>query len=162
KDYPLSNAVMIMMLSAKLQVEEDSEMTRDLVMKIFIDGNKLKRRNLISFNDDGNKDNDRDNDANDDDGNRDDEDGNLDDDDGEVKMIFEAHSGKFSVYGIRLNLETLAPGLWIDVNVIDCGGAILNHEERFRDAELKSRHFFLTGCITKSIFNETLASYDDK
>nr|GEX67807.1 hypothetical protein [Tanacetum cinerariifolium] len=35
KDYPLSNVVMIMMLSAKLQVEEDSEMARDLVMKIF-------------------------------------------------------------------------------------------------------------------------------
>nr|GEZ95905.1 hypothetical protein [Tanacetum cinerariifolium] len=46
KDYPLSNAVMIMMLSAKLQVEEDSEMARDLVMKIFIEANKLKSRSL--------------------------------------------------------------------------------------------------------------------
>nr|GEX24764.1 hypothetical protein [Tanacetum cinerariifolium] len=42
KDYPLSNAVMIMMLSAKLQVEEDSEMARDLVMKIFMEANKPK------------------------------------------------------------------------------------------------------------------------
>nr|GEV01886.1 hypothetical protein [Tanacetum cinerariifolium] len=40
KDYPLSNAVMIMMLSAKLQVEEDSEMAKDLVMKIFMEANK--------------------------------------------------------------------------------------------------------------------------
>nr|GEY54282.1 hypothetical protein [Tanacetum cinerariifolium] len=44
KDYPLSNGVMTLMLSAKLQVEEDSEMARDLVMKIFIEANKPKRR----------------------------------------------------------------------------------------------------------------------
>nr|GEY53617.1 hypothetical protein [Tanacetum cinerariifolium] len=30
-DYPLSNAIMILMLSRKLQVEEDNEMARDLV-----------------------------------------------------------------------------------------------------------------------------------
>nr|GEX26838.1 hypothetical protein [Tanacetum cinerariifolium] len=46
KDYPLSNAVMIMMLSAKLQVEEDSKMARDLVMKIFMEANKPKSRSL--------------------------------------------------------------------------------------------------------------------
>nr|GEZ68445.1 hypothetical protein [Tanacetum cinerariifolium] len=46
KDYPLSNAVMIIMLSAKLQVEEDSEMARDLVMKIFMEANKPKSRSL--------------------------------------------------------------------------------------------------------------------
>nr|GEX75646.1 hypothetical protein [Tanacetum cinerariifolium] len=40
KYYPLSNDVMIMMLSAKLQVEEDSDMARDLVMKIFMEANK--------------------------------------------------------------------------------------------------------------------------
>nr|GFB18431.1 hypothetical protein [Tanacetum cinerariifolium] len=46
KDYPLSNAVMILMLSGKLQVEEDNEMARDLVMKIFMEANKLKIRSL--------------------------------------------------------------------------------------------------------------------
>nr|GEU49494.1 hypothetical protein [Tanacetum cinerariifolium] len=46
KDYPLSNAVMISMLSGKLQVEEDNEMVRDLVMKIFMEANKPKSRNL--------------------------------------------------------------------------------------------------------------------
>nr|GEW76447.1 ribonuclease H-like domain-containing protein [Tanacetum cinerariifolium] len=46
KDYPLSNAVMILMLSGKLQVEEDSEIARDLVMKIFMKANKLKSRSL--------------------------------------------------------------------------------------------------------------------
>ncbi|GJY30944.1 hypothetical protein Tco_0414439 [Tanacetum coccineum] len=64
-----------------------------------------------------------------------------------IENVFEAHYGKFIIFGIRLNLETLALGLWLDANVIDCWGAILNHEESFRAAELKSRHFFPTGCI---------------
>ncbi|GJY38837.1 hypothetical protein Tco_0425201, partial [Tanacetum coccineum] len=42
KDYPLSTTVMGLMLSRRLQVEEDSEMARDLVMKIFIEANKLR------------------------------------------------------------------------------------------------------------------------
>nr|GEW78006.1 ribonuclease H-like domain-containing protein [Tanacetum cinerariifolium] len=46
KDYPLSNGVMILMLSAKLQVKEDSEMARDLVMKIFMKANKPKSKSL--------------------------------------------------------------------------------------------------------------------
>nr|GEU48162.1 putative ribonuclease H-like domain-containing protein [Tanacetum cinerariifolium] len=46
QDYPLSNAMMIMMLSAKLQVEEDSGMAGDLVMKIFMEANKPKSRSL--------------------------------------------------------------------------------------------------------------------
>nr|GEW54534.1 putative ribonuclease H-like domain-containing protein [Tanacetum cinerariifolium] len=46
KDYPLSNGVMILMLSSKLQVEEDSEIDRDLVMKIFMKANKPKSRSL--------------------------------------------------------------------------------------------------------------------
>ncbi|GJX99430.1 hypothetical protein Tco_0356449 [Tanacetum coccineum] len=40
KDYPLSNAVLNLMLSRMLQVEEDSEMARDLIMKIFTEANK--------------------------------------------------------------------------------------------------------------------------
>nr|GEU95753.1 uncharacterized mitochondrial protein AtMg00810-like [Tanacetum cinerariifolium] len=44
KDYPLSNAVMILMLSGKLQVEEDNEMAGDLVMKIFMEVNKPRSR----------------------------------------------------------------------------------------------------------------------
>nr|GEV06582.1 hypothetical protein [Tanacetum cinerariifolium] len=46
KDYPLSNGVMTLMLSEKLQVEEDSEIARDLVMKIFMEANKPKSRSL--------------------------------------------------------------------------------------------------------------------
>ncbi|GKA87556.1 ulp1 protease family, C-terminal catalytic domain-containing protein [Tanacetum coccineum] len=70
-----------------------------------------------------------------------------------LENVFEAHFEKFVLYGIRLNLETLSPGLWLDANVIDCWGAILNYEERFRAADSKSRHFLdtylfpPTGCL---------------
>ncbi|GJZ01132.1 hypothetical protein Tco_0519093 [Tanacetum coccineum] len=40
KDYPLSTAVVGLMLSRRLQVEEDSKMARDLIMKIFTEANK--------------------------------------------------------------------------------------------------------------------------
>nr|GEU42688.1 hypothetical protein [Tanacetum cinerariifolium] len=46
KDYPFSNAVMILKLSGKLQVEKDNEMDRDLVMKIFMEASKPKSRSL--------------------------------------------------------------------------------------------------------------------
>ncbi|GKD36849.1 hypothetical protein Tco_1257056 [Tanacetum coccineum] len=42
KDYPLTTEVMMLMLSRSLQVEEDSEMARDLVKKIFIEANKSR------------------------------------------------------------------------------------------------------------------------
>ncbi|GJW22187.1 hypothetical protein Tco_0032809 [Tanacetum coccineum] len=40
KEYPMTTDVMGLMLSRRLQVEEDIEMARDLVMKIFIESNK--------------------------------------------------------------------------------------------------------------------------
>nr|GEY18131.1 DUF4219 domain-containing protein/UBN2 domain-containing protein [Tanacetum cinerariifolium] len=46
KDYPLSDGVMILMLSTKLQVKEDSELARDLVMKIFMKANQPKSKSL--------------------------------------------------------------------------------------------------------------------
>nr|GEX16210.1 putative ribonuclease H-like domain-containing protein [Tanacetum cinerariifolium] len=46
KDYPLSNEVMTLMLSIKLQVEEDNEMARDMVMKIFMKANQQKSKSL--------------------------------------------------------------------------------------------------------------------
>nr|GEU42882.1 hypothetical protein [Tanacetum cinerariifolium] len=46
KDYPLSDGVMILMLSRRQQVEKDSEMARDLVMKIFMKANQPKSRSL--------------------------------------------------------------------------------------------------------------------
>nr|GEX41442.1 hypothetical protein [Tanacetum cinerariifolium] len=46
KDYPLSNVVMILMLSGKLQVEEDIEMARDLVLKIVIEANRSRNKSV--------------------------------------------------------------------------------------------------------------------
>nr|GEY28247.1 leucine-rich repeat protein [Tanacetum cinerariifolium] len=46
KDYPLPNGVMILMLSTKLQVEEDSKMAKDLVMNIFMKANQPKSKSL--------------------------------------------------------------------------------------------------------------------
>nr|GEV20035.1 hypothetical protein [Tanacetum cinerariifolium] len=43
KDYLLSSQVMTLMLSSRLQVEEDSEAARDLVMKIFLKANQPKK-----------------------------------------------------------------------------------------------------------------------
>ncbi|GKA78263.1 hypothetical protein Tco_0784800 [Tanacetum coccineum] len=59
-------------------------------------------------------------------------------------------------------METLSPGLWIDANVVDCWGEILNYEDHFRKDGSLSRHFFRTGCITMSMFDETLSTYEDK
>nr|GEV91164.1 hypothetical protein [Tanacetum cinerariifolium] len=42
KDYPLTDVVLLLMLSTKLQFDEDCEMARDLVMKIFMEANKPK------------------------------------------------------------------------------------------------------------------------
>nr|GEY88963.1 putative ribonuclease H-like domain-containing protein [Tanacetum cinerariifolium] len=47
KDYPLTDAVLLLMLSTKLQVNEDCEMARDLVMKIFMEANKPKSRKSL-------------------------------------------------------------------------------------------------------------------
>nr|GEU31475.1 hypothetical protein [Tanacetum cinerariifolium] len=49
KDYPLSNQIMTLMLSSRLQVEEDSEVARDLVMKIFLKANQPKSKSLDTF-----------------------------------------------------------------------------------------------------------------
>nr|GEX88974.1 putative ribonuclease H-like domain-containing protein [Tanacetum cinerariifolium] len=46
KDYPLSYQVMTLMLSSRLQVKEDSEVARDLVMKIILKANQLKSKSL--------------------------------------------------------------------------------------------------------------------
>nr|GFA87341.1 hypothetical protein [Tanacetum cinerariifolium] len=47
KDYPLTDFVLLLMLSTKLQVDEDCEMARDLVMKIFMEADKPKSRKSL-------------------------------------------------------------------------------------------------------------------
>nr|GEU38292.1 hypothetical protein [Tanacetum cinerariifolium] len=77
-----------------------------------------------------------------------------------IENVFEAHFGKFIVYG-------LAPGLWLDANVIDCWVTVLNHEESFRAAESKSKHFFqpvvfLTKTTAMTILDNSPKTYDSK
>nr|GEV09308.1 hypothetical protein [Tanacetum cinerariifolium] len=47
KVYPLTDAVLLLMLSTKLQIDEDCEMARDLVMKIFMEANKPKSKRSL-------------------------------------------------------------------------------------------------------------------
>nr|GEV13041.1 hypothetical protein [Tanacetum cinerariifolium] len=47
KDYPLTDVVLLLMLSTKLQVNEDCEMAKDLVMKIFMEANKPNSRKSL-------------------------------------------------------------------------------------------------------------------
>ncbi|PWA64591.1 hypothetical protein CTI12_AA343320 [Artemisia annua] len=77
-----------------------------------------------------------------------------------LERVFETRYGE--LYSVRLIMETLAPGLEVDANVIDCLGAILNQEKHSRDAGCPLRHFFPTGCITVSMFNGTLKTEDAK
>ncbi|GJX07139.1 ulp1 protease family, C-terminal catalytic domain-containing protein [Tanacetum coccineum] len=71
------------------------------------------------------------------------------------ETVFQASSGH-DVSSVRVNMETLAPRLWIDSNVIDCWVAILNHEELVKGCPSPRRHFFPTGCITKAIIEGTI------
>nr|GEW06254.1 hypothetical protein [Tanacetum cinerariifolium] len=49
------------------------------------------------------------------------------------ETVYQTCSGH-DLSSVHLNMETLAPRLWIDANVIDCWVAILNHEELVRVA----------------------------
>nr|GFA65176.1 hypothetical protein [Tanacetum cinerariifolium] len=47
KDYPLTDAILLLMLSTKLQVGEDYEMAKALVMMIFMEANKPKSKKSL-------------------------------------------------------------------------------------------------------------------
>ncbi|PWA71217.1 hypothetical protein CTI12_AA283080 [Artemisia annua] len=83
-----------------------------------------------------------------------------------MEIVFQTRAGDHEVSAVRLNMETLAPSLWIDNNVVDAWGAILNYEESAKknpspkkkakkDAVTK-RHFFPTGCITEAMVQGTI------
>nr|GEZ82531.1 hypothetical protein [Tanacetum cinerariifolium] len=57
---------------------------------------------------------------------------------------------------VRVNMETLAPTLCIDANVIDCWVALLNFEELALGYPTPTRHFFPTGCINQGIIKGSL------
>ncbi|PWA49141.1 hypothetical protein CTI12_AA484260 [Artemisia annua] len=83
-----------------------------------------------------------------------------------METVFQTRAGDHEVSAVRLNMETLAPSLWINNNVVDAWGAILNYEESAKknpspkkkakkDAVTK-RHFFPTGCITEAMVQGTI------
>ncbi|GKE20300.1 ulp1 protease family, C-terminal catalytic domain-containing protein, partial [Tanacetum coccineum] len=69
------------------------------------------------------------------------------------ETVFQTRSGHDLSY-VRSNMETLAPRLWINANVIDCWVAILNHEELVRGCPSPRRHFFRL--VTKAIIEGTI------
>ncbi|GKE10466.1 hypothetical protein Tco_1414017, partial [Tanacetum coccineum] len=63
------------------------------------------------------------------------------------ETVFQSLGGYHDLSSVRVNMETLAPTLLIDANVIDCWVALLNFEELALGYPTPTRHFFPTGCI---------------
>ncbi|GJT78790.1 ulp1 protease family, C-terminal catalytic domain-containing protein [Tanacetum coccineum] len=80
----------------------------------------------------------------------------------ELDFIFETKEGNAT---IRDYMQTLAPTLKIESNVIDTYCLVLNHEQGVNNKGNKTKHFFHTGMITKDMFNwkmEDGKKYDEK
>ncbi|GKC46760.1 ulp1 protease family, C-terminal catalytic domain-containing protein [Tanacetum coccineum] len=79
----------------------------------------------------------------------------------ELDFIFETKEGNAT---IRDYMQTLAPTLKIESNVIDTYCLVLNHEQGMNSKGKKTKHFFHTGMITKDMFNwkkEDEKKYDE-
>nr|GEW07471.1 hypothetical protein [Tanacetum cinerariifolium] len=70
------------------------------------------------------------------------------------ETVFQSLGGYRELSSVRVNMETLAPTLCIDANVIDCWVALLNFEELALVYPTPTRHFFPTGCIIKGTLTE--------
>ncbi|GJX97622.1 hypothetical protein Tco_0353420 [Tanacetum coccineum] len=68
----------------------------------------------------------------------------------ELDFIFETKEGNAT---IRDYMQTLAPSLKIESNVIDTYCLVLNHEQGVNSKRKKTKHFFHTGMITRDMFN---------
>ncbi|GJW62654.1 ulp1 protease family, C-terminal catalytic domain-containing protein [Tanacetum coccineum] len=80
----------------------------------------------------------------------------------ELDFIFETKEGNAT---IRDYMQTLAPSLKIESNVIDTYCLVLNHEQGVNSKRKKTKHFFHTGMITRDMFNwkmEDGKKYDEK
>lgn len=60
------------------------------------------------------------------------------------EFVFETSSG---VVSIRDNMQTLAPSLKIEANVIDCFAEVLNYEENLNNKGVRMKHYFHTAMI---------------
>ncbi|GJY01865.1 putative reverse transcriptase domain-containing protein, partial [Tanacetum coccineum] len=77
------------------------------------------------------------------------------------ELIFETKEGNAT---IRDYMQTLAPTLKIESNVIDTYCLVLNHEQGMKSKGKKTKHFFHIGMITKDMFKWKKADgkkYDD-
>nr|GFA08895.1 hypothetical protein [Tanacetum cinerariifolium] len=75
--------------------------------------------------------------------------GYLTDADDMNETVFKSLGGYRELSSVRVNMETLAPTLCVDANVIDCWVALLNFEELALGYPTPTRHFFPTGCINQ-------------
>nr|GEY61652.1 peptidase C48, SUMO/sentrin/Ubl1 [Tanacetum cinerariifolium] len=60
------------------------------------------------------------------------------------ETVFQSLGGYRELSSVRMNMETLAPTLWIDANVIYCWVTLLNFEELALGYPIPTRHFFPT------------------
>nr|GEZ17518.1 hypothetical protein [Tanacetum cinerariifolium] len=72
------------------------------------------------------------------------------------ETVFQSLGGYCKLSSVRVNMETLAPTLCIDANVIDYWVALLNFEELALGYPTPTRHFFPTGYINQGIIKGTL------
>nr|GFA39993.1 hypothetical protein [Tanacetum cinerariifolium] len=61
------------------------------------------------------------------------------------ETVFQSLGGYRELSSVRVDMETLAPTLWIDANVIDCWVALLDFEKLALGYPTPTRHFFPTG-----------------
>ncbi|GKC74444.1 ulp1 protease family, C-terminal catalytic domain-containing protein [Tanacetum coccineum] len=79
----------------------------------------------------------------------------------DFELIFETKEGNAT---IRDYMQTLAPTLKIESNVIDTYCLVLNHEQGMKSKRKKTKHFFHIRMITKDMFKWKKADgkkYDD-
>ncbi|GKC63863.1 peptidase C48, SUMO/sentrin/Ubl1, partial [Tanacetum coccineum] len=62
---------------------------------------------------------------------------------------------------IKINIQTLAPGLEIDTSVIDAYASIPSYEEKFKMMNMK-RHFFYTSMMMPGILEDKTKEIDKK
>nr|GEV35475.1 ulp1 protease family, C-terminal catalytic domain-containing protein [Tanacetum cinerariifolium] len=72
------------------------------------------------------------------------------------ETVFQSLGCYRELSSVRVNMETLAPTLWIDANVIYCWVTLLNFKELALGYPIPTRHFFPTRCINQGIIKGTL------
>ncbi|PWA88475.1 ulp1 protease family, C-terminal catalytic domain-containing protein [Artemisia annua] len=72
-----------------------------------------------------------------------------------MEFVFETDCGAVT---IRDNMQTLAPTLKIEANVIDSFAAVLNYEEKKNNKGVRMKHYFHTAMISKNMIEGKMKS----